>query len=174
MSIMELGALGEFLGSIGVIATLIYLAIQIRQNTSSARSQSRQTLIDGWSIGQAELANDPELLRIYADAIMRWSDLPDVEKTRFDVGMARFLGNLQNGILLRDAGMLDQATLDTKANFMLSCILCEGGAKWWKETGFAWPETRSYLEERLSHARDLPPPAEQLASIWMAMAGDRR
>ena len=30
MSIMELGALGEFLGSIGVIATLIYLAIQIR------------------------------------------------------------------------------------------------------------------------------------------------
>ena len=129
MSIMELGALGEFLGSIGVIATLIYLAIQIRQNTSSARSQSRQTLIDGWSIGQAELANDPELLRIYADAIMRWSDLPDVEKTRFDVGMARFLGNLQNGILLRDAGMLDQATLDTTANFMLSCILCEGGSE---------------------------------------------
>ncbi len=35
MSIMELGALGEFLGSIGVIATLIYLAIQIRQNTHS-------------------------------------------------------------------------------------------------------------------------------------------
>ena len=33
MSIMELGALGEFLGSIGVIATLIYLATQIRQNT---------------------------------------------------------------------------------------------------------------------------------------------
>ncbi len=35
MSIIELGALGEFLGSIGVIATLIYLAVQIRQNTHS-------------------------------------------------------------------------------------------------------------------------------------------
>ena len=35
MSIIELGALGEFLGSIGVVATLIYLAIQIRQNTHS-------------------------------------------------------------------------------------------------------------------------------------------
>ena len=35
MTIMELGAMGEFLGSIGVIATLIYLAIQIRQNTRS-------------------------------------------------------------------------------------------------------------------------------------------
>ena len=35
MTIMELGAMAEFLGSIGVIATLIYLAIQIRQNTGS-------------------------------------------------------------------------------------------------------------------------------------------
>ena len=36
MSIMELGALGEFVGSIGVIATLIYLAIQVRQTKNLA------------------------------------------------------------------------------------------------------------------------------------------
>ncbi len=41
MSIIELGALGEFLGSIGVIATLIYLAIQIRQNTHSLDEDRR-------------------------------------------------------------------------------------------------------------------------------------
>jgi hypothetical protein len=33
MTIMELGAIGEFLGAIGVIITLIYLSVQIRQNT---------------------------------------------------------------------------------------------------------------------------------------------
>lgn len=57
MSIMELGALGEFLGSIGVIATLVYLAIQIRQNTHSLDEgrrlamaqayQARATQIEG-------------------------------------------------------------------------------------------------------------------------------
>ncbi len=31
MSITELGALGEFLASFGVIATIVYLAIQMRQ-----------------------------------------------------------------------------------------------------------------------------------------------
>ncbi len=31
MTIMELGALGEILGAIGVIITLAYLAVQIRQ-----------------------------------------------------------------------------------------------------------------------------------------------
>ncbi len=33
MTIIELGALGEFLGSIAVLATLVYLSVQIRQNT---------------------------------------------------------------------------------------------------------------------------------------------
>ncbi len=33
LTIQDLGALGEFLGSIAVLATLIYLTLQTRQNT---------------------------------------------------------------------------------------------------------------------------------------------
>ena len=33
MSIMELGALGEFIGAIAVVATLAYLALQVRQSS---------------------------------------------------------------------------------------------------------------------------------------------
>lgn len=41
MSLIELGALWEFMGSIAVLAALVYLVFQIRQNTLSIRSQSR-------------------------------------------------------------------------------------------------------------------------------------
>ena len=44
MTIIELGAIGEFLGAIGVIATLIYLAMQIRQNTRSMEENRRLAL----------------------------------------------------------------------------------------------------------------------------------
>ena len=50
MSIMELGALGEFVGSIGVIATLIYLAIQIRQNTHSMEESRRLALAQTYQV----------------------------------------------------------------------------------------------------------------------------
>ena len=43
MSIAELGAIGEFVGAIAVVVTLIYLAVQIRQNTSSNRAMAHQT-----------------------------------------------------------------------------------------------------------------------------------
>ena len=42
MTIVELGALGEFLGSILTLATLAYLAVQIRQNTAQ---QKREELV---------------------------------------------------------------------------------------------------------------------------------
>ena len=51
MSIMELGALGEFVGSIAVVITLIYLALQLKQNTSSVRANAYQ----GWVAANLDL-----------------------------------------------------------------------------------------------------------------------
>jgi hypothetical protein len=47
MSLMELGALGEFTSSIGVIITLAYLAIQIRQNTKTAKAATYSATTGG-------------------------------------------------------------------------------------------------------------------------------
>lgn len=44
MSIIELGALGEFVGAIAVVITLAYLAIQIRQNTRAMEESKRLAL----------------------------------------------------------------------------------------------------------------------------------
>ena len=44
MTIIELGALGEFLGSIAVLATLVYLAAQIRQNTRTMNESKKLAL----------------------------------------------------------------------------------------------------------------------------------
>ena len=44
MSIIELGALGEFLGSIAVLATLVYLSVQIRQNTRTIQASEKLAL----------------------------------------------------------------------------------------------------------------------------------
>jgi len=45
VTIAELGAIGEFVGSIAVLVTLIYLSVQVRQNTRHVRAQMGH---DGW------------------------------------------------------------------------------------------------------------------------------
>ncbi len=45
MSIQDLGALGEFISSIAVVLTLIYLAVQIRQNTKTTRTTASNSAL---------------------------------------------------------------------------------------------------------------------------------
>jgi hypothetical protein len=46
MTLGDLGNIGDFLGAIAVLVTLIYLAVQVRQNSSISRAQTRQALAD--------------------------------------------------------------------------------------------------------------------------------
>ena len=57
------GAVGEVLGAIAVVLTLIYLAAQIRQNTSSTRASTYSDTTDGWhTYMQSQSVKDIELL----------------------------------------------------------------------------------------------------------------
>jgi hypothetical protein len=55
MTIMELGALGEFVGAIAVVVTLAYLAVQIRQNTHAMDEAKRIALAQTYQMRANEL-----------------------------------------------------------------------------------------------------------------------
>ena len=55
MTLSDLGAIGEFVGSILTIVTLVYLAAQVRQNTRHTRAQMGH---DGWIAVSANEAGE--------------------------------------------------------------------------------------------------------------------
>jgi len=58
------GAVGEVLGAVGVIITLAYLAMQIRQNTRSQRTEAYGRALDRVTTLQGRLAERAELAEI--------------------------------------------------------------------------------------------------------------
>ena len=46
MSLQDIGSIGELIGALAVIFSLVYLAIQIRQNTEAVRIQTYQAIMD--------------------------------------------------------------------------------------------------------------------------------
>ncbi len=165
-----LAQVGELVGGIGALAALVYLAIQIRQSNALARAQSRQNLLDTFSQTNWEVARNDYVKRVIAAGLQYWPDIPDADKTTFDLTMGRYLSNLQNGLLLRDTGMLDTQTFDETANYMLMCVLTDGGQRWWKDTKFAAPGLRAYIDERIARPATLPGQFDQLVPHWAALA----
>ena len=65
LTIQDLGALGEFFGSIAVLATLVYLALQTRQNTMAIAAQldaTRITTSQAFTLAQATSTEIQEAL----------------------------------------------------------------------------------------------------------------
>ncbi len=70
-TIQDLGAVGEFIGAIGVVITLVYLAYQIRQNTS----QLQQNIL----IAKAAAVNASNIaLRVTWQSIFESTEMPEI------------------------------------------------------------------------------------------------
>jgi hypothetical protein len=65
MSIQDLGSLGELVGAVAVVLSLIYLATQIRQNTQATRAASYEDVAQGVRAFMALIANDEGVADIY-------------------------------------------------------------------------------------------------------------
>src|SRR5207248_10188716 len=74
-----IGAIANLFAALGVIATLIYLAMQIRQNTKAVRSSSIESLVHNLSVtAQAAVENEymvPLMLKAMPDLRLspKWS-----------------------------------------------------------------------------------------------------
>jgi hypothetical protein len=74
-----IGAIGEVAGAAGVVATLIYLAVQIRQNTRSVEAATYQSVAESLADASYRLLNAPsspiDRLLLFIGTIRRYENL---------------------------------------------------------------------------------------------------
>lgn len=80
-----IGAVGEIVGAAGVIVTLGYLAVQIRQNTASNRQATARSTVDAINALNFLSVENPELLDISTRGMADLAALGAAESARFHV-----------------------------------------------------------------------------------------
>ena len=78
-----LGNYGEFFGAIAVVVTLIYLALQIRQNTNATKVGTSFALNQSLADINSALRSDAELAGIWLKGCEDLESLSAVEHVRF-------------------------------------------------------------------------------------------
>ncbi len=102
MSIQEWAALAEIIGAVAVVASLIYLAVQIRQNThelsmslkSMELAAFERNVDSGIRIRELFILN-PEILELYARGGEYYADMDEGDKLRFDMALRNVFSALQ-------------------------------------------------------------------------------
>lgn len=86
-----LGAIGELVGAAAVLITLVYLALQMRQNTKAVRIAARTTLQDAFSGVADLLASSPEIAELYLKGCVDYRTLSRTDRLRFSSVLQNYL-----------------------------------------------------------------------------------
>jgi len=78
-----IGAIAEFISGVATVATLVYLAIQIRENTRSVKIAAMSSFREGGADFMTTLAQDEDLNDIYMRGLADPDTLSISERQRF-------------------------------------------------------------------------------------------
>jgi len=95
MDLRTLADLGQFLGGLGVIVSLVYLAIQVRGNTTSQRSENYARSLERMAAMQSRLASDTAFTRTYNRGLIDPERLTSTERMQFTWLLTELFGNLE-------------------------------------------------------------------------------
>ncbi len=99
------GAVGELLGAIGVIASLFYLASQIRRNSESVEAATARALTDATQMRLLAAAQNRTLAEGFNKA-QRGDDLSEAEESQLGFLTRATIRGIQNTFVQYRRGMI--------------------------------------------------------------------
>ncbi len=132
------GAIAELLGATGVIASLAYLAIQIRQNTRQMSDHGRALRLsalgataDAFSGFRDPLIRDPELVSLFLRGSEAYSQLSREEKLRLSFVLQELFFLFQNTRARVQEGTMQPSAWTNQQPTLLGLLRSSGIADWW-------------------------------------------
>ena len=147
MDITTLAAWGEFLGGLAVIASLIYLAGQIRMNTKTVRASNFGDLLTVHT-EFVSITTDPEVASLYLRGLDDFVGLNVVDQMRFS-GLASHMFNaVYRAWYSHEQGLLDDIMWENQPHAMVTHLGNPGVRQWWEANQHWWPaEFRDFVRE---------------------------
>ena len=138
------GAIAEAFGALAVIVTLVYVAVQIRQNNRLIEASLAESHASAANEISRILASEPEAANIFWDGLENSRDSLSIEhRRRFDAMLFLFVTSAYQAFRQGDEAALN------RADWILQF---HGFRQWWDEYNGTYPgEFGVYLQDRLSH-----------------------
>ena len=176
MTFQDLGDIGEFVGAIGVVASLIYLALQIRQssrqiseNTNSVLGSVESQDARASSDFLQALADDPALGRVWRLGHSEPSKLSNDESTQFVMLMGSAFYRLAGSFAQYRRGLLSEDSWEPYDRLISRYLDSPAVMEWWTRGDVPFAKSFiAYVDARIpsSATREAVSEDRILAPVW--------
>ena len=158
MSIQDWGAIGEIIGALAVVASLIYLAVQIRQNTrqislsmDSAKLAAFERNVESGNRMREILILNPEVAELFISAMADYQSLSVTQKLRCDMLFRNMFSTLQGGYIRQLTVGGDPSGFEGPREVVDALLGSPGIRDWLNENSPDWrPEFTEFVLSRLA------------------------
>lgn len=151
MSVLEisavLGNFGEFIGALLLFISLIYVGIQIRQNTADSRTNTEMSLYGFFTQINQLQATHPAVLEVFNQAMVDVTQLDDGQRRQFTWLLAAYFYSFDAMYHQLNRSQLSTGTWPVADKVVRGFFASPAVQKWW-ESGFfnGSPEFMTYVD----------------------------
>lgn len=156
-----ISAVSGMLAAVGVVLSVVYLAVQVRRNTLATYSQTHYLTTNALAETAATIASSSELSRVYRLGLLAPDQLNEDEFFQFAaIGTSQFR-TFENLFFQHRSGLVDEDFWVAHRENILWFFHCPGMQRWWKDKRLAYSKGfRDFLEN--STVDDLSSPETRL------------
>ena len=126
-----IGAVGEILGALAVVGSLVYLASQIRTQNREARVASVHDAAEAYRTTIASM-QEPEMADLHIQAIENFDDLTPSQRLRYIVFMLRIFKVWEESYFQWRENRLDSEAWESMLSPLTDVMTTDGAKKVWE------------------------------------------
>jgi len=148
MNFEQISMIGEFIGGIGVLATLLFLLFEVRGNTRILKANAKTSGMESIAHFNETLAHD-EILSELFERLSSGESLDSFSRTeqfRLTVAMRGLIQRLEAQYFQYQAGLVDDQYWNTRRTWLKSFLDLPNLSDWWAVESASAQVTDEFVE----------------------------
>lgn len=131
MTLADLADLSQALGAVAVFASLIFVGVQIRQNTKALKATSHHAITDSFNAVNALIVSDQKVARLWRLGMAGSDILDEDERQSFAFMAIGYMRIFETLYYQHTAGTLATQLFEAELNTLKWTVTNPGFVAWW-------------------------------------------
>ncbi|MEY2479166.1 MAG: hypothetical protein QOI04_93 [Verrucomicrobiota bacterium] len=134
MSFEQISSLAQIVASVGVLVSLIFVALQIKQNTGALQRNEHNSTMEQWTVIRQAIAGNREIAELMTAGLHGEREMDAADQLRMEQMLQEYAWAAFHIWERTQRGIFPKGTFEATAGALLCTLLASPrGKSWWRD-----------------------------------------